>query len=1053
MKLAITFLYLAASLGAQVRAAGLRTEYRVDPRGIDATQPRLSWLVTPVNPAARGVRQTAFQVQAASSADALAAGRADLWDSGKVDSPRSIQVVYAGKPLASGAQVYWKVRVWDEKDAASPWSDPARWSMGLLAASDWKAQWIGMDETAPYHNPNSPFRHLRTARWIWAPGPGPRTFTATLTAPAGRKLKRAETVIAADSGFELTINGRAVGRSSGVRSPMVWDIDRFLKPGDNAISVTAQPARQRSGFIAAFPLEFQQGDPARLVTSAEWKSPDGAVEELGAYGMQPWGEIGYQEERALPARYLRKQFSLHAGIRRATAYVSGLGLFELYVNGARIGSDVLQPNLSDYDQRVFYVTYDVTSRLAAGENALGLILGNGRFWAPRVTVPIGMRNFGYPRARLQLEIEYTDGTTAQIVTDPTWKITTAGPIRANNEYDGEEYDARAEIPGWDRAGFNDASWQPAQAVEAPKGALVAQMSEPLRVTQTLRPVSVKQIRPGVFIFDMGQNMVGWTRLTVRGPKGAQVRLRHAETLTPDGELYVDNLRSARATDFYTLKGGAAEVWEPRFTYHGFRFVEVTGYPGTPTPASLSGRVVSDNLTPIADFTSSNTLLNQIHHNIVWGVRGNYRSIPTDCPQRDERQGWLGDRSVVSRSESYLFDVAAFYSKWETDIADTQRANGSIPDVAPNYWVLYNDDVTWPSTFIQVPNMLYDQYADLRVVERNYPAMKRWIEHMRGFVKDNLQPKDTYGDWCVPPENPKLIHSQDPARKTDGTLLATAYFYMMNRQMARFARLLGHEADANEFETLATEMRTAFQAKFFDPAKGYYGNGTQTSSILPLAFGMTPPENRETVFASLINRIEKESNGHVGTGLVGAQWLMRTLSENGRPDVAFQIATQKTYPGWGYMVSKGATTVWELWNGDTADPAMNSGNHVMQIGDLGVWMYEYLAGIRPDPDDPGFHHILLHPYPVEGLTSVKASHESPYGRIASSWKREAGAFALDVTIPANTTATVWVPAASAASVTEGGLPAGNSRGIKFLRMDGAAAVFEVGSGSYAFRSRT
>ncbi|MDE3167686.1 MAG: family 78 glycoside hydrolase catalytic domain, partial [Acidobacteriota bacterium] len=446
--------------------------------------------------------------------------------------------------------------------------------------------------------------------------------------------------------------------------------------------------------------------------------------------------------------------------------------------------------------------------------------------------------------------------------------------------------------------------------------------------------------------------------TVRGPKGAEVRLRHAETLTPEGELYVDNLRSARATDFYTLKGGATEVWEPRFTYHGFRFVEVTGYPGTPSVEALSGRVVSDNLTPIADFSSSNPLLNQIHHNIVWGVRGNYRSIPTDCPQRDERQGWLGDRSVVSRSESYLFDVAAFYSKWETDISDTQRDNGSIPDVAPNYWVLYNDDVTWPSTFIQVPTMLYDQYADRRVVERNYPAMKRWIEHMRGFVKDNIQPKDTYGDWCVPPEDPKLIHSQDPARKTDGALLATAYFYMMNRQMARFARLLGRESDANQFETAATEMRAAFQARFFDAAKGYYANGTQTSSILPLAFGMTPAEDRERVFAALIGRIERESNGHVGTGLVGAQWLMRTLTENGRPDVALQIAAQKTYPGWGYMVSKGATTVWELWNGDTADPAMNSGNHVMQIGDLGVWMYEDLAGIRPDPDDPGFHHILL-----------------------------------------------------------------------------------------------
>jgi len=338
------------------------------------------------------------------------------------------------------------------------------------------------------------------------------------------------------------------------------------------------------------------------------------------------------------------------------------------------------------------------------------------------------------------------------------------------------------------------------------------------------------------------------------------------------------------------------------------------------------------------------------------------------------------------------------------------------------------------------------------VERNYPAMKKWIEHMRTFVKDGVLPKDTYGDWCVPPEDPKLIHSQDPARKTDGTLIATAYFYMMNRQMAHFARLTGRAADANEFETFATQLRTAFHAKFFDAAKGYYGNGTQTSSILPLVFGMTPAENRQSVFASFIGKIEKESGGHVGTGLIGAQWLMRALTENGRADVALEIATQKSYPGWGYMVSKGATTVWELWNGDTADPAMNSGNHVMQIGDLGVWMYEYLAGIRTDPEDPGFHHILLHPYEAKGLTSVKASHPSMYGRIASSWKRENGVFSLDVTIPANTTATVWVPAASASAVTEGGGPAEKSTGVKYLRMEGGAAVFTVGSGSYAFRAR-
>ncbi len=424
--------------------------------------------------------------------------------------------------------------------------------------------------------------------------------------------------------------------------------------------------------------------------------------------------------------------------------------------------------------------------------------------------------------------------------------------------------------------------------------------------------------------------------------------------------------------------------------------------------TLEGRVVHDNMRKIADFETSDSLLNRIHKNIFWGVRGNYRSIPTDCPQRDERQGWLGDRSVVSRSESYLFDVGAFYTKFITDIADSQRPSGSVPNVSPAYWVLYSDNVTWPSTFILAPGMLYDQYGDLRAIETNYPAMKKWIDYMKGFLKDGLMPKDTYGDWCVPPESPELIHSKDPARVTDGTLIGTAYYYEMLRLMARYARLLNKPADADGFDSLAAQVRNAFQQRFFKPGRNIYDNGTQTSSVLPLSFRLTPEENRAAVFEGLVNKIEKESNNHIGVGLVGAQWLMRTLSEYGRPDLAFTIATQKTYPGWGYMVEKGATTVWELWNGDTADPAMNSGNHVMQIGDLNVWFYEYLAGIRPDPEKPGFKHILIRPYPVKGLTYVRASHESMYGRIATHWRTENGRFHLEVTIPPNTTATVYLP---------------------------------------------
>jgi alpha-L-rhamnosidase len=738
-------------------------------------------------------------------------------------------------------------------------------------------------------------------------------------------------------------------------------------------------------------------------------------------------------------------------VRRASVYFAGLGTSELYLNGAKVGDAVLSPGLTDYDKHVLYVTYDVTIQVAQGRNAAGIMLGNGRYYAPRTREPIGTRDFGYPKVKLQLNVEYEDGSRLSVASDESWKLTVNGPIRANNEYDGEEYDARMESPGWSRAGFDDSKWEAAHVVGVPAGALVAQMAEPLRVTETVKPVSVKKLRPGVYIFDMGQNLVGWCRLRLSGPKGTEVMLRHAETLDRDGSLYIANLRSAKATDIYTLKGGGPEVWEPRFTYHGFRYVEVAGYPGEPTAASLEGRVVHDDMERAGEFTSSNELLNRIHHNMFWGIRGNYRSIPTDCPQRDERQGWLGDRGQVSRSESYMFDVAAFYSKWMTDLEDSQRPSGSIPDVSPNYWQLYNDDLTWPGTLIFVHGMLYDQYGDQRVLERGYGAMKKWVDYEKTFVKDGLISKDQYADWCVPPENPKLIHSQDPTRVTDKTLIATSYYYELLRQMARYARILDKAADAAEFDRRSAAVKDVFQRRFFKLESSMYDNGTQTSSILPLYFGMVPDDFRPAVVQTLVRNIEQKSDHHVGTGLVGAQWLMRTLSDNGQVDLAYRIATQKTYPGWGYMVDQGATTVWELWNGNTADPAMNSGNHVMQIGDLAVWMYEYLAGIRTDPDKPGFRHSIIRPYPAGDLTFVTGTHKTMYGALNSSWKRGQGQFTLDVTVPANTTATVWVPAKDASAVTESGKKAADMKAVKFVRSEAGNAVFEVESGSYSFKS--
>ncbi len=1076
MKRVAFSLILAGTMfgAASVRPRQLRCEYRVNPQGIDVNEPRLSWVLTPVNPKARGLKQSAYRILVASSEAALRANTGDLWDSGKTSSADSVHVVYRGKALNSGVAAYWKVQVWDQDGQASEWSAPAEWSMGLLRAEDWKGAWIGRDEVGVYKDAGSVYQALEHARWIWdAPNvqvkatAGDRYFRAVFTVPAGRKVKRAIAIVGADQRCDAWVNGEKVAVSSNAAMPEDHDITGLVRSGENVIA--AQAAHPRAGtpagLIGAVKIEFESGDPLLIQSDNRWraidKAEDGwekpgyldsawqAAKELGEYGMAPWKEAGYIGAHRLPSRMLRQEFTVNKKVRRANVYFSGQGVSELYLNGTKVGDAVLSPGLTDYDKHVLYATYDVTKQLAQGKNAIGVMLGNGRYHAPRVQP--GTRDFGYPKAKLQLDVEYEDGSRLSVASDETWKLTVNGPIRANNEYDGEEYDARMELAGWSRAGFDDSKWENAHAVGAPAGALAAQMAEPLRVTETVKPVSVKQLRPGVHIYDMGQNLVGWCRLRVNGRAGTQVTLRHAETLEPDGSLYVANLRSAKAADVYTLKGGGPEVYEPRFTYHGFRYVEVTGFPGVPTAAALEGRVVHDDMERAGEFTSSNDLLNKIHHNMFWGIRGNYRSIPTDCPQRDERQGWLGDRGQVSRSESYMFDVAAFYSKWMTDLEDSQRPSGSIPDVSPNYWPLYNDDLTWPGTIIFVHGMLYDQYGDKRVLERGYGAMKKWLDYEKTFVKDGLISKDQYADWCVPPENPKLIHSQDPTRVTDKTLIATSYYYEFLRQMSRYARILDKPTDAAEFDRLSAQVKDVFQRRFFKLESSMYDNGTQTSSVLPLYFGMVPEDFRPAVLQTLVRNIETKSDSHVGTGLVGAQWLMRTLSDNGQADLAYKIATQKTYPGWGYMVEQGATTVWELWNGNTADPAMNSGNHVMQIGDLAVWMYEYLAGIRTDPEHPGFRHAIIRPYPAGDLTFVKATHKTMYGALNSSWTRDKGQFTLDVTVPANTTATVWVPAKDAAAVTESGRKTAEVKGLKFVKSEGGSAVFEVESGTYTFKS--
>ncbi len=756
--------------------------------------------------------------------------------------------------------------------------------------------------------------------------------------------------------------------------------------------------------------------------------------------------------RELTARMLRHEFKVKKKIQSATAFISGLGLFELYINGQKIGDQVLAPALTEYNKRAFYMTFDVTQNLKADGNVIGVILGNGRYFAPRTNEPTLTRTYGFPKVICQIEIQYEDGTGDTVITDESWKLTTRGPICKNNEYDGEYYDARMEQEGWNKLNFDDSDWINAKLVRKPGDKLVAQPNEPIKIMEEINPVTVKEIEPGVFIFDMGQNMVGWVELFVKVKRGDKVKLRFAETLKDDGSLFMDNLRGAEVTDTYILKGEGDESWEPRFTYHGFRFVEMTGYPGVPALSSIKGKVVYDALEITGSFTCSNPLINNIYKNAFWGIRGNYRSMPTDCPQRDERQGWLGDRSAECTGESFIFDISKLYNKWVTDMKDAQQESGSLPDVAPSYWPNYTDNTTWPGTYLFATEMLYNQYGDLKTVEANYPYMQKWINYMSRFLKNGIMPKDTYGDWCVPPEDLKLIHTNDPLKTTSAEYIGTAYFFTELKLMAKFAQLLGKENDAEKYMKLAGEMKIAFNNRFLDKKNIRYSNNSVTVNILALAFDLVPDQYRDNIMDNLLQKILGENNMHVGSGIVGGQWLMRTLTENGHADVAYALADQSTYPSWGYMVIQGATTIWELWNGDHGDPGMNSGNHVMLLGDLIIWFYEDLAGIKADPEQPAFKHTLMKPQVLGDLKFVKAAYHSIHGRIKSEWHLEEGKFRWNVSVPANTRATIWVPTLEREEVMEGKKRAVRSPFVKFIRWEDMYAVFEIESGNYSFSSK-
>lgn len=775
--------------------------------------------------------------------------------------------------------------------------------------------------------------------------------------------------------------------------------------------------------------------------------------EMGLLDRSDWqalwigGSLVGAPRSTIPTPYLRKSFSINGTIQSARLYVTALGLYEGYINGQIIGDDVLNPGWTDFNKRVRYRVYDVTETLQSGDNAIGIILGDG--WA---TGHIGMGNrqnyVERPRLLAQLEITLSDGSTQNIVSDNSWKHQ-FGALVENDLIMGESYDARLEIPGWDSAGFDDSSWLPVTVFEDTGTALVATNSPTIKRIEELKPIS-DPVDKGNFIqsryiFDMGQNMVGWVRFKGTAPRGTTIILRFAEVQNSDGTLYTENLRAARATDNYTFKGDGEEVFEPKFTFHGFRYVEVSGYRGEVSRDTVTGIVLHSDMKPTGTFECSEPILNQLQHNIQWGQKGNFVDVPTDCPQRDERLGWTGDIQVFARTAAFNFDVAGFMTKWAQDVADSQSESGSVPAVVPIAIGLMDGGPAWADAAIICPWTIYLSYGDKRILEENYTVMTRFMDFLIRESPNYIRCAPDYtgwhgfGDWLS-------INADTPR-----DLIGTAFFAYDATLMAQISEVIGKPDDARKYRALSEDVTTAFQNRYLkggnvsideivtseqrrmiEGADGIsrgnlqkvdYGpiesevfntdlfTPTQTAYILALHFDLLPEAMQSTAVNELVIDIERRDM-HLSAGFVGSPYLPHVLSKFGRLDVAYQLLHQKTWPSWLYSVTQGATTIWERWDGWTEDrgfqdPGMNSFNHYA-YGAIGAWLYNTVAGLEIDPSKPGYKHFLIQPQVGGGLTSAKASLDTLYGQLLSDWRIENGTFHLTVLVPPNTSATIILP---------------------------------------------
>lgn len=873
----------------------LRCEYLENPLGIDVPQPRLSWQVVSDQ---RGQRQTAYQILVAGSRDALDAGKGDLWDTGKVASPETIQIPYQGTALASRISCFWKLRVWDAADNPSAWSAPAFWSMGLLTPADWEAKWIGQ--------------------------------------PA----------------------------------------DTFPKHGE------------------------------------------------------------------APGPMFRKGFLLDGVPVRATVYVAAMGYYELHVNGQRIGDDVCSPPVSDYNKRAYYLAYDVTSAVAKGENCLGVWLGRGWYCPefPGVTHP-------GPIARVQLEITLENGDVFRVCTDDTWKMH-AGPVTAlgntrGGNLDGEKYDARAEIPGWDAPGLDDSAWSPVAPVAVPDIALCAPMMELNRITETIVPVALTELAPNEYLYDMGRNLTGMLEMRVQGKAGFPIRMALIERKDAKSGEWVDFDQAA----VYIPRTEGEETFRNRFNYHAFRYVKVSGLTRPPKLEDAKALFVRTNYAERGAFKCSNELFNRIYDTTLYTFQCVCAGGDTvDCPHR-ERLGYGGDSQITSRTALYACGLGGLYTKWLGNWRDVQDpGTGFLPNIAPSPHGA-GGGPTWGAISVFLPWDLYLHYGDLRVLRDNFVMMKQYVAFLdskseNGLLKPYGSPEYGFlGDW-VAPGHDQGFGPWSPEEWR--TFFNNCFYAYIAAQVSKTAEVIGEPQDAVRYAEQAERIRKATHERYFKPEQNSYVDGGQAYLAIALLSGVTPESLRAAVAKNLEKAIVETNAGHLDVGMHGSMFLLRCLNELGRDDLAFLIMNQKTYPGWGYMLEQGATTFWERWDGECSQI------HSTLLA-AGEWFPRVLGGIKPDAAQPGFKRVILDPRPVGDVNWADTRYDTIRGPVESNWRIENGRFKWNVAIPANTTGLLRLPARAETAITESGQPLGDAAGIRLLKHGDHTAELEIPSGKYAFES--